>query len=99
MPFDATLDLRLLTPFVVLAEELHFTRAAERLHVAQPALSQQIARLEQQLGVRLFDRSPQGVALTEAGEALRERLTPALAQVEAAVEAARRVGAGEAGAL
>ncbi|HWM10066.1 MAG TPA: LysR family transcriptional regulator, partial [Solirubrobacteraceae bacterium] len=52
-----TLDPRLLRPFVVLADELHFGRAAERLHVSQPALSQQVARLERQLGVRLFART------------------------------------------
>src|SRR6187399_2708278 len=91
------IDTRLLESFVVLGEELHFTRAAERLHVAQPALSQQIARLERQLGMRLFTRAP--VALTPPGQALFERVRPALQQVWGAIEDARRVGAGEAGTV
>ncbi|HEV3377243.1 MAG TPA: LysR family transcriptional regulator [Thermoleophilaceae bacterium] len=79
-----TLDPRLLRPFVVLAEELHFGRAAQRLHVTQPALSQQVKRLEGQLGVELFARTRASVELTEAGETL---LAPARAAVEAADEA------------
>src|ERR1700742_1945789 len=78
MPFDATLDLRLLTPFFVLAEELPSSRAAERLHIAQPALSQQIARLERQLGFQLFDRPPRPIALTAAGRTLLGRVSPPL---------------------
>jgi DNA-binding transcriptional LysR family regulator len=80
-------DPRLLESFVVLAEELHFTRAAERLHIAQPALSQQIARLERQLGATVVTRAP--VALTPAGRVLFERARPALRDLRAAVEAAR----------
>src|ERR687893_1263179 len=76
-----TTDPRLLRPFVVLAEELHFGRAAARLHVTQPALSQQVKRLEQQLGVELFARTRASVGLTEAGDAVLE---PARAAVGAA---------------
>src|SRR5918998_2748244 len=79
-----TMDPRLLRPFVVLAEELHFGRAAGRLHVTQPALSQQVKRLEEQLGVELFARTRASVALTEAGEAILE---PARTAVDAATDA------------
>jgi DNA-binding transcriptional LysR family regulator len=61
------LDLRLVRYFTVVAEHRHFGRAAARLRVAQPSLSRQVRRLEQQLGARLLDRTPQGTRLTEAG--------------------------------
>jgi DNA-binding transcriptional LysR family regulator len=79
-----TMDPRLLRPFVVLAEELHFGRAAQRLHVTQPALSQQVKRLEEQLGVGLFARTRARVELTDAGRLI---LGPARAAVDAAAEA------------
>lgn len=66
---SADLDLRLVRYFVVVAEHRHFGRAATALRVAQPSLSRQIRRLEQQLGARLLDRTPQGTRLTDAGEA------------------------------
>lgn len=82
------LDPRLLRSFVVLAEELHFTRASERLHLAQPALSRQIRRLEQQVGAQLVDRTSRAVGLTEAGRAMLE---PARAAMQAAELAERAV--------
>src|SRR6266508_3095261 len=73
------LDPRLLRYFVAVAEELHFTRAAARLYVAQQALSRDIARLERQLGVRLFTRTTRRVALTGEGERLLVRARELLA--------------------
>ncbi|HEY6695040.1 MAG TPA: LysR substrate-binding domain-containing protein [Solirubrobacteraceae bacterium] len=78
------LDPRLLRAFVVLADTLHFGRAAEHLHVTQPTLSQQIRRLETQLGVTLLERTSRSVALSEAGRAL-------LGHARAAVTAADQV--------
>jgi len=73
------LDLRLLRSFVAVAEELHFTRAAARLYLAQQALSRDIARLERQLGVRLFTRTTRRVALTPDGQRLLVRARELLA--------------------
>jgi DNA-binding transcriptional LysR family regulator len=92
-------DIRWVESFAVVAEELHFTRAAQRLRVSQPALSQQIARLERQLGVQLFTRSPGAVALTPAGIALWREVQPTLAGLRAGIAAARAVGAGAKGRL
>ncbi|CAL9333791.1 LysR family transcriptional regulator [Streptomyces albus] len=93
------MELRHLRYFAVLAEELHFGRAAERLHMAQPPLSQRIRDLENELGVRLFDRTRPRVQLTEAGALLLEHVRPVLAGVDSAREAMRRVRPGEAGVL
>src|SRR5215207_6807863 len=78
------MELRQLRYLVTLADESHFTRAAARLHIAQPALSQQIKRLEDEVGTALVDRTTRHVALTPAGERLVVRARRALAEVEAA---------------
>jgi len=92
-------ELRHLRYFVAVAEELSFTRAAERLHIAQPPLSTQIRNLEAALGVALFDRSRRQVALTDAGELLLEESRRLLTQIEQALSATRTAGEGEAGRL
>jgi DNA-binding transcriptional LysR family regulator len=94
-----TIELRHLRYFVAVAEELHFGRAAERLHVAQPGLSQQIQALERLLGVPLFDRTSRRVELTAAGAILLTEGRRLLAQTERIVDRARRAGLGEIGRL
>jgi DNA-binding transcriptional LysR family regulator len=96
---DDTLDFRRLYYFVVVAEELHFTRAAERLHIAQPPLSYQIQQLERDLGVQLFKRTRRNVQLTDAGAVLFEAGRRIFGQVDQAVSAVRKVGHGEVGFL
>jgi DNA-binding transcriptional LysR family regulator len=93
------MDLRRLRYFVAVAEEQSFSRAAQRLHMAQPPLSSQIKALETELGVRLFDRTSRGVQLTEAGQLLLEEARRILAQVEQTASAVRRAGNGEAGRI
>lgn len=90
---------RRLAYFVAVAEELSFTRAAERLRMAQPPLSQQIIRLENDLGARLFDRSRRGIRLTPAGAALLPEARRLLADLEDTARMVRRVGAGAVGSL
>ncbi len=85
----ADLDLRLVRYFTVVAEHRHFGRAADALRIAQPSLSRQIRRLEQQLGTRLFDRTPRGTALTEAGEVFLPRAKTLLRAATRAAAAAR----------
>jgi DNA-binding transcriptional LysR family regulator len=93
------MELRHLRYFVMLAEELHFGRAAEKLHISQPPLSMQIRALEDELGVRLFNRTQRHVALTQAGNALLQEARQVLARVEQAVLVTRRAGRGEIGQL
>ncbi|MEL4358642.1 MULTISPECIES: LysR family transcriptional regulator [unclassified Luteococcus] len=91
--------LRQLEYFIVVAEECHFGRAAERLHMAQPPLSQQIKRLEQEVGTELFTRTTRRVELTAAGSDYLVRAREILAAVEAADDRARRVAQGMVGQL
>jgi DNA-binding transcriptional LysR family regulator len=91
------IELRQLRYFVAVAEELNFTRAARRLHIAQQPLSAAIARLERQLGVRLLDRTTRRVELTEAGTALLEPARAALRAADAAVAATQAAARGEVG--
>lgn len=85
--------------FVAVAEERHFGRAAEKLHMSQPPLSQQIQLLEKELGTRLLTRTTRRVELTEAGEILYQGAKRALDQLEQAILHAQRVQRGEAGLL
>jgi DNA-binding transcriptional LysR family regulator len=87
------LDLRLVEHFVAVAEELHFGRAAERLHIAQPSLSQQIRRLETQLGVSLLERNSRNVHLTTAGTAFLHEGRKVLTQAQHAIQTTRAAGA------
>lgn len=91
--------LRELRYFVAVAEDLHFSRAAERLHLDQPTLSRHVRRLEQQLGVELLERTTRAVALTDAGAAFLERSRETLVAADGAVDAARRAAAGRTGVL
>src|SRR5258708_11508432 len=93
------MELRHLRYFVTLAEELHFGRAAEKLHISQPPLSMQIRALENELGVTLLNHTQRQVSLTQAGAALLGEARHILARVEQAVLMTKRAGRGEIGEL
>ena len=93
------MELRHLRYFVAIAEERSFTRAAERLWVAQPSLSTQVRRLEAELGVKLLERHPRGVELTPAGELFLARARVALVAADAAQATGRDFAAGVNGSV
>lgn len=91
------MELRHLRYFVAVAEELHFSRAAERLRISPPSLTEQIRDLEQELGASLFTRTKRNVALTDAGAHFLDEARLTLRQAEHAVHVARLAGRGEMG--
>ena len=92
-------ELRHLRYFLAVAETLHFTHASKQLHIAQPALSQQIRRLESLLGLDLLIRTTRGVKLTDAGELLVQRARATIARVDDDLVQVLRVGRGDEGTL
>jgi DNA-binding transcriptional LysR family regulator len=99
LSYDWQVELRRLRYFVAVADELHFTRAADRLRVAQPALSVQIRELERELGVTLLVRTKRSVALTEVGRLFLDHARRVLDEAALAERVARRAGRGEIGRL
>jgi len=93
------MELRHLKYFVAVAETLHFGRAAKKLNIAQPPLSQQIMNLEEELGIKLFDRSRRNIQMTAAGSHFLNEVRQILLHVEQAAETARRIDGGKAGRL
>lgn len=92
-------ELRELRIFLALADELHFGRTAERLHISQPGVSEAVRSLEARIGARLFERTSRRVSLTAAGEELRRNLVPALASLNRALAQASERAASVAGPL
>jgi DNA-binding transcriptional LysR family regulator len=90
---------RLLNQFIAVAEELHFARAAARLHMAQPPLSQAIKNLEEMVGVQLLARSKHSVSLTPAGSAFLEEARELIAHGQRAIDMARRASEGLTGRI
>jgi DNA-binding transcriptional LysR family regulator len=96
---NENIELRHLRYFVAVAEELHFGRAAERLHLSQPPLSQQILKLEQMLGHPLLTRTSRSVSLTAAGEAFLQSARRTLRNVQRDIDETQRIARGEVGSL
>jgi DNA-binding transcriptional LysR family regulator len=94
-----SIDLKQLKYFLAVAEEKSFSRAAERLHISQPPLSQQIQKLESELGVRLFARTTRTFELTAAGKALMTEAADLLARMRVTIETVRQIDRGEVGRL
>src|ERR1700683_1732065 len=93
------MELRHIRSFLSIAETLHFGRTAQLIHLSQPALSLQIRALEEEVGVRLFERNRRKTTLTAAGSAFRDDAARALAQLDQAFRKARLAGSGELGVL
>ena len=93
------IELRHLRYFIAVAEEGHVTRAADRLGIQQPPLSQLIKSIEQELDVQLFRRKPRGVELTDAGRAFLDNARAVLSQLDQTFEATRRTARGEQGRI
>jgi DNA-binding transcriptional LysR family regulator len=93
------MELRPIRYFLAVAEELHFTRAAEKMNVAQPALSRQIRQLEEEIGAKLLERTNRRVALTPAGDVFRTRALIVIDQMNRAAAEAGQAGRGEGGSL
>jgi DNA-binding transcriptional LysR family regulator len=94
-----SIDLKQLKYFLAVAEEKSFSRAAERLHISQPPLSQQIMKLESELGVRLFARTTRTFELTVAGKALMAEASELLAKMRMTIDTIRQIDRGEVGRL
>src|SRR4051794_27438253 len=93
------MEFRYLVSFLAIAEELHFGRAAARLHLTQPSLSQQLQRLERTIGVELVARTSHEVRLTSAGRAFQVEARAIVAQMEKAAYSAREAAAGRTGTI
>jgi DNA-binding transcriptional LysR family regulator len=92
-----SIDLKQLKYFLAVAEEKSFSRAAERLHISQPPLSQQIMKLESELGVRLFARTTRSFELTVAGKALMSEAAELLGKMRMTIDTIRQIDRGEVG--